>query len=180
MTLQEFFLVCFFSGFLLSVVSFLGSGLHFHLHSHVHVHHGGPKGGTGRLNFGTATSFVMWFGGTGYLLLRYWPTSWIWIVAAATGAGMIGASIIFWWVAKFLAQNERNLDPADYEMRGVLGKISSSVRPGGIGEMIFSQQGTRRAFPVRGEDGQEFPRGTEVIVTRVEKGVAYVRRWEES
>jgi hypothetical protein len=31
----------------------------------------------------------------------------------------------------------------------------------------------------RSEDGTEIQRGAEVIVTRYENGIAYVRRWEE-
>ena len=31
----------------------------------------------------------------------------------------------------------------------------------------------------RGENGEAIPKGVEVVVTRFEKGIAYVRRWEE-
>ena len=41
--------------------------------------------------------------------------------------------------------------------------------------MTYSQQGQRCAAPVRSEDGQPICKGTEVIVTRYEKGIAYVR-----
>ena len=30
----------------------------------------------------------------------------------------------------------------------------------------------------RSDDGREIPRGAEVIVTRYEKGIAYVRTWD--
>jgi len=78
-----------------------------------------------------------------------------------------------------LLRNERDLDPADYDMIGVLGRVSSTVRAGGIGEMIFSQLGARRAASIRSESGQAISKGTEVVVTRYEKGIAYVRPWEE-
>jgi hypothetical protein len=45
--------------------------------------------------------------------------------------------------------------------------------------MIFSQAGVRRAAPARSDDGVEIAKGTEVVVTRYERGVAYVRPWEE-
>ena len=41
------------------------------------------------------------------------------------------------------------------------------------------RDGARKAAPARSEDFTEVPRGSEVIVTRHERGVAYVRRWEE-
>ena len=64
-------------------------------------------------------------------------------------------------------------------MIGVLGTVTSKIRPGGTGEMIFSRDGARRAAAVRSEEGEEIAKGIEVVVTRYEKGIAYVRRWEE-
>jgi hypothetical protein len=45
--------------------------------------------------------------------------------------------------------------------------------------MMFSQMGSRRAAPARSESGVEIPKGVEVVVTRYERGIAYVRPWEE-
>jgi hypothetical protein len=64
-------------------------------------------------------------------------------------------------------------------MVGVLGKLSSPIRAGGTGELIYSQEGTRRVAGARSEDGAAIPKGIEVVVTRYEKGIAYVRTWEE-
>jgi hypothetical protein len=64
-------------------------------------------------------------------------------------------------------------------MIGVLGHVTSPVRVDGTGEMIFSQQGVRRAASIRSDTGQWIPKGAEVVVTRYEKGIAYVRPWEE-
>jgi len=75
--------------------------------------------------------------------------------------------------------DEESLDPADYEMTGVLGRLSIPIRPGGTGELIYSQEGTRRVTGARSEDGEAIPRGSEVMVTRYEKGIAYVRPWED-
>jgi hypothetical protein len=74
---------------------------------------------------------------------------------------------------------ESALDPADYDMVGVLGKLSIPIREGGTGELIYSQEGTRRVAGARSEEGVPIPKGAEVIVTRYEKGIAYVRVWED-
>ncbi|HSS98662.1 MAG TPA: hypothetical protein VLK33_16625, partial [Terriglobales bacterium] len=70
-------------------------------------------------------------------------------------------------------------DPADFDMIGVLGRISIPIRDGGTGELIYSQAGTRRVCGVRADDGSAIAKGTEVVVTRYEKGIAYVRLWSE-
>ena len=64
-------------------------------------------------------------------------------------------------------------------MIGVLGHVSSTVRIGGVGEMVFTQDGTRRAAAIRAETNEPIARGAEVVVTRYENGIAYVRRWED-
>jgi hypothetical protein len=74
---------------------------------------------------------------------------------------------------------EAALDPLDYDMVGVLGKLSLPIRAGGTGELIYSQEGTRRVAGARSEDGTAIPKGAEVMVTRYEKGIAYVRPWED-
>jgi membrane protein implicated in regulation of membrane protease activity len=94
-------------------------------------------------------------------------------------SGIGAAAVVFWFVAKVLIEREAPLDPADYEMVGVLGKLSIPIRAGGTGEVIYSQEGTRRVAGARSEDGAAIPKGTEVVVTRYEKGIAYVRLWDE-
>ena len=190
MTWEIFYLVCFLVGVTLSVLSFLGGSLHMP-HFHLHVPHGGAHfgggghaaGGSGSqmpfLNFGTITSFLTWFGGAGYLLTRYSSLVVAGVLVLAFVAGLLGAMIVFWFVAKLLLKHDRELDPADYEKVGVLARIASPIRAGGTGEIIFSQEGTRQTCGARSENGEALARGTEVIITRYEHGIAYVRRWEE-
>jgi membrane protein implicated in regulation of membrane protease activity len=178
MTWESFYLGCFLVGFLLSLVSFLAQTGHFHgTHVHAHAHgHGGAF--LAKFNFSSATAFLAWFGGAGYLLERH--TS-LWSFAAFGLAALIGAAgacLVLWSLAKLVAR-DRTLDPADYEMIGVLGRVSSTVRIGGTGEMIFARDGGRRSAAVRSEDGVEIGRGAEVVVTRYEKGIAYVKKWDE-
>lgn len=124
-------------------------------------------------------AFLTWFGGTGYLLESFRH---VWVFTGlllSTGAGIAGASIVFWFVAKVLMKNERDLDPLDYEMVGVLGHVSSSIRSGGTGEIIFLQEGIRKPCAARCEAGESLSKGMEVVVTRYERGVAYVKPWNE-
>jgi hypothetical protein len=92
---------------------------------------------------------------------------------------LAGASIVFGFIVKFLLTHDQALDPADYDRVGVVGRVSSAIRQGGTGEIIFSQEGVRQTCGARCEDGEALPHGTEVIVTRYEHGIAYVRRYEE-
>jgi membrane protein implicated in regulation of membrane protease activity len=130
-------------------------------------------------NFGSITAFLAWFGGTGYLLSRF-SGFWVWLsFTLAILAGLAGGAIMFWFVAKVLMKHDKALDPLDYEMVGVLGTLTMPIREGGTGEMVFSQEGSRRCAGARSELGEVIAKGTEVVVTRYEKGIAYVRRWDE-
>lgn len=182
MTWEDFYLATFLVGFLLSALSFFAGALHLpHFHPHGHGHgiaKGGGKGGVSPFNFGTFAAFLCWFGGTGYLLERY-SSLWVYLaLLISLISGLGGGATIFWFLWK-LNQQEQPLDPADYEMIGVLGKVASPIRKGGTGELIYSRAGSRRCAAARSEDGSEIPRDSEVVVTRFEKGIAYVRRWDE-
>ena len=131
------------------------------------------------LNPPVLAAFLAWFGGTGYLLTRF---SAVWVgmgLMLSVISGLVGGGIIFLFLSKVLMSDEECLDPADFEMVGVLGKLSVPIREGGTGELIYSQMGTRRVCGARSEEGVVIPKGTEVVVTRYEKGIAYVRLWEE-
>src|SRR5665213_2470231 len=163
MTWENFYLAAFLIGFLLSALSVFAGAIHL---PHIHVH---GKGGVSPLNFGTFAAFLCWFGGIGYLLQRY-STIWAYLALLISIMGGVGgAAIIFWFLWK-LNKHEQPLDPADYDMIGVLGKVASPIRSKGTGEVIYSRAGSRRCAAARSEDGSEMPRDTEVVVTRFEKG----------
>ena len=140
-----------------------------------------PKGGSGWLasmiNPSCAAVFLAWFGGIGYLLTRHSGLA-FWVnLAIAIAMGLGGAWILAAFL-RFLQSREKPLDPADYEMIGVLGRVSCPIRPEGVGEVIYVQDGARKSVPARSEDGTAIEREREVVVTRFDRGTAYVRTWE--
>jgi len=190
MTWSDFYLISFLLGFGLSLVALLAGSVELHLphldvHHGVHLHldahtHGG--GGAGELpwfNFGTIAAFLAWFGGTGYLLQNYFGWVFVAVLGLATVSGLGGAAIVFLFLARVLMSKEAALDPADYDMVGVLGKLSIPIRENGTGELIYSQEGVRRVTGARSDDGKAIPKGAEVVVTRYEKGIAYVSPFDE-
>jgi hypothetical protein len=196
MTWANFYLICFAVGLAFSVLSFFTAGTRWHLPHSVHGplahgpiasgHAGAGKGGAhgqagqvSPFNPVSIAAFLAWFGGTGYLLTRFWTIWFAMGLAIALLSGLTGAGIIYLFLSKVLMSEEENLDPADYEMTGVLGRTSVSIREGGTGEIIYSQAGTRKTCGARAEDSTAIAKGSEVIVTRYEKGIAYVRLWTE-
>ena len=178
MSLSEFYLICFGVGTLWAVVSMLLGGLHVgHVHHPgVHLHHM-PSWAAGLLNPSSVAVFLAWFGGAAYLLSKY--TGWLlWLnLGLAVAFGLAGALILARFLG-WLMKHERALNPADYDMVGVLGRVSSTIRADGVGEVIYLHEGARRLLCAKSETGEPISRGEEVIVTHFEKGIAHVRTWE--
>jgi membrane protein implicated in regulation of membrane protease activity len=204
MTFADFYLICFVVGFALSLLSFVFSGLHWHVPVKWHFPHGithhvgaiGAKGGVCAPQAGHATpatshglgawlnppvlfAFLAWFGGTGYLLTEYYRIWFLLGLAAAIFAGVLGAAIVSWFLIKVLLPHETILQDADYELVGTVARVNSPIRPGGTGEIVFSQAGVRRCAGARRDGGQALEKGREVVIARVERGIAYVAPWEE-
>ncbi|HEX4749139.1 MAG TPA: NfeD family protein [Bryobacteraceae bacterium] len=201
----EIFLICFWIGALWSLASLMLGGFHLgHSGAHGHFHgHGGQAhvGGHGHAhgpakvghahasesallgwlgvmaNPSCIAVYLAWFGGIGYLLMRHTGLAFWANLVIAIAVGLFGAWLLAAFL-RFLQSKEHPLDAADYEMVGTLGRVSCTIRPDGVGEVIYVRDGARRPLSARSDDGREIKRDEEVIVTRFEKGIAYVRTWD--
>lgn len=186
------FVTCFIAGLGLSVVSFISGLEHvnvfdqvFHGHRVLHLarmprmlRHASPKRGkTSMINAAAITAFLTWFGGGGLLLERLTPWSLALIITGASVIGLAGGALIN-SVINALARRESIAE--SLSMIGVIAKTVVPIRAGdGTGEIVFTHAGTRRVCGARSEDGRAVEKGTEVVVTKYEKGIAYVTTWEE-
>jgi membrane protein implicated in regulation of membrane protease activity len=185
MNWPEIFLGCFVVGFVLSALSFAFGVIDMHVdfpweaHVHVGTAQAAHMHGFGPINFATVTAFIAWFGGAGYLLTAQFRWLTVPALVAAVPVGLAGAALVFLLMAKVLWSPHENLQLADFHMVGVLGRLSQPIRAGGIGELVYTQGGTRKSCGARTEDGAAIDKGTEVVVTAYERGIATVRRWSD-
>lgn len=189
MNWPAFYLTCFAVGFILSLVSFLSGALHIHLPfkfghaghaggAHGHAAHGKNSHG-GWINSASMLAFLAWFGGVGYLLTiryRFWFLA---TLGLATLAGTVGASVVSWFFVHVLLKNETILDDADYRMEGIVASVNVPIRSGRTGEIVYTQGGVRRSAGARCVAKKGLEKGAEVVITHYEKGIAYVRPWDE-
>lgn len=191
MNWEAFYLVCFLVGLIFSAVSLLGGMGHFGGHVHIpHVPHAGhiPHGGLRTVQAGatvpwwnafSVTVFLCWFGATGYLLTRHGSFVAAVVLVLAVICGLIGGWVVFLFLTRVLLKHERELTADETAVVGAVGHVSSAIRAGETGEMVYEQMGALRSTPARAEDGTAIGRQEEVFVVRYEKGIAYVRRWED-
>lgn len=198
-----FYMVCFLAGLMLSAVTLLGGMGHFGGHAHIpHVHvphahipHGAhlphaaaSAQGAGATQGGATVPwwnmfsimvFLCWFGAAGYLLTKYgtFVTSVVLVLAGL--CGIAGGALIFLFLTRVLMPHDRELTAEETEIVGAVGRVTAPIRAGGIGEIVYEQLGARISAPARSEDGNPLQKQEEVFVVRYEKGVAYVRKWQD-
>ena len=190
MTWPDIYLLCFAVGVLWTLAALLLGGFHLghtgslSAHGHVthrHLSHSHAAKDVSwmpsMINPSCAAIFLAWFGGVGYLLARHSGLD-FWInLGIALALGLIGAFLLAAFL-RALESREQPMHATDYEMVGVLGHVASTIRPDSVGEIIYVRDGARKPVPASSDEGKEIARGEEVIVTRYEKGVAYVRTWD--
>jgi hypothetical protein len=191
MSWSDVYLFCCLVGTALSVFSFLAGAIHLHLPFNIHLpfhashvgHVHGASHGAGTqvswFNASTVLAFLAWFGGVGYLMTKYSRVETILVVGVSTLAGLAAGWVVLRFLSKLVGPTDEPLRESDRRVVGALGTVSMAIRENGTGEIIFPLGGGRRCSGARTEDGKPIEKGTEVVIERYEKGIAYVKRWEE-
>ena len=205
MTLSSFYLICFLAGLTFSVLTFLAGAVHIHIHlpfqahlpthgGSVHVGHGAHGGGPGAavkggslrggthvswFNASTIMAFLAWFGGAGYILTRTSHLVAAVSLSLSAVAGLVAGTIVYRFMLKLTHAGDSLMLDEDYRIEGCVGTLSLPIRQQGTGEVIFSLGGVRRCAGARSDDGALVEKGAEVVIERYERGIAYVKRWED-
>jgi hypothetical protein len=200
MTWETFYLICFLVGLLLSAVSLLGAMGHFGTHINVpdsvhvpHVPHSlnlpdamatgdASAQGPGAIPWWNSFSimiFLCWFGAAGYLLTRHSSFLALIVLLVSAVCGIVGGAIVFLFLTKVMLPHEHELTADETAVPGAVGNVTCAIRSGGTGEIVYEQLGARCSAPARSDDGSPIEKNEEVFVVRYEKGIAYVRRWED-
>lgn len=140
---------------------------------------GGDGSFSALFNVSSILAFITWFSGATYLIRN--GLGWFVGFAILLGllVGLAGASAITWFLYSFLRKNSPELNPADWDQIGQIGRVTGTIFPAGIGEVLFERHGTRHAIPARTKDGVGIERDVEVVILDIEKGVAIVQPWAE-
>lgn len=172
-TLDAILLGAFFFGLIFSIASLvigvadLGWG-----------HPGHGHDGPGPLNIAVLLAFITWFGGIAYLLRTGLGVEAFFAILTGVAGGVIGGIVVY-RLMKLLRSHETVMRAEDYRMPGVIARVTSSIREGGTGEVVYEQAGVRHVAAARATSGRAIPRGTEVVVLKLDRGIVYVELWDE-
>ena len=186
----SFFAGAFAFGLLFTIFTFLLGGFGTHAHgvahgllsglteSHGSAHAHGQNGNhLSPFSLSTLSAFLTWFGGAGYLLTRYSPLTALAIALMALVFGVVGGALFFTAIARFIVPRLTVLNPEDFRVQGAVARVTSTIQPDRIGEIVYTLGGSRHADGARSESGEMIERGTQVVILRIEKGIAYVQPW---
>lgn len=129
-------------------------------------------------NLASIGAYSVGFGLTGYLVARdtAWPV-WGQLVVAAV-AGAVAMTLQSLLIARWAVPAAR-ADAIDqrFLLQGTLGQVTHDIPVGGAGTIRYALDGREVDLPAREMDHGAIASGSDVVIDRVEDGVAYVELW---
>jgi hypothetical protein len=122
-------------------------------------------------------TFCFVAGIVGYACVRFGVSiaaTWL----AALGIGVVATYaasqiIAAWWTVV----PEHDIDDERYVLQGSLGRVVAAIGSNSSGQVSLESSGHSQVLPARGIDDKSMAVGTEVVIERIEDGVAYVEDW---
>ena len=125
-------------------------------------------------------AFAGAFGITGYLLWRYSGLSSGMQFVGAAVAGILASAVGTRAVTKWATQAaEHDVVDERYLLQGHPAQVVASIAPLKPGQIAYVVGEKRYAATAQSLDGTEVAAGTDVVIDRVEDGIAYVEPWVE-
>jgi hypothetical protein len=122
-------------------------------------------------------TFCFVAGIVGYAAIRFGVSAGAtWVAALGLGALATYAAsqiIAAWWTVV----PEHDVDDERYVLQGSLGRVVAAIGANVAGQISLESSGHTQVLPARGIDEQSMPVGTEVVIERIEDGVAFVEDW---
>ena len=120
----------------------------------------------------TLAAGALWFGGAGLVAEGLVPAaSGTVAVPLAVVAAVLGAALVRAAMAAFV---RASTPPLHGDAVGAVGTLSAPIRVDAPGEVIYTLEGLRCSAAARSVDGTPLPRGTNVVIVRRERGIAWV------
>jgi len=164
------FLVAFIAGLVLAVIAML--------HGVEHTRRKTSRAPSPFFNLPAFAAFFIGFGAVGYpIASRSRLPDWaVLLVAAASGALTISAMIML--LARWALRGAVAKSAADeHEIQGQLAVVTQDIAATALGEIAYELLGRQVKVPARTLNGKPLSAGAEVVIDRIEAGVAFVEEW---
>jgi hypothetical protein len=131
-----------------------------------------------RLSLPACAGGLIAFGAVGSVLLRSAAASRLSAILGACLAGAIGMAAATWIVARWVVPAARR-EPDDprYVLQGTLARVTRTIPPNDLGAVSYELDGRRIFVAARSLDGSAIARDADVVIERLDDGVAHVEPW---
>ena len=167
--LRIVFLASFIGGLLLAVFAML--------HGVEHARRNRSKAPSAFFNLPAIAAFAVGFGAAGYpLVSRTRLPSWA-IVLIAIGSGALAISGMITLLARWALRDAGPLPRRAMRSRASSRWFRRILRPGSAGEIAYEHLGRQLRIPARALSERPMSVGAEVVIDRIENGIAFVEEW---
>jgi hypothetical protein len=130
------------------------------------------------INLPTVGAAATLFGLVGYPLAKYTSLSALEMLAIALAAALVAAGGMVFLIAGWAVPSAaREVEDERFILQGHFAHVIRAIMADEPGEIEFEHEGSRQTLTARGLDGREVAQGADVVIERVEDGVAYVELW---
>lgn len=163
-----FFLVAFIAGLVVAVIAML--------HGVEHTRRNRGRAPSPFFNLPALAALAVGFGAVGYpVSSRTSLPDWaVLLIAVLSGAlvmtGMI--TLLARWALRDVAD-----ESTGEEIQGHLAMVTRQIEASGSGEISYELRGRQVRAPARALGVRPIPAGSEVVIDRIENGVAFVEEW---
>jgi hypothetical protein len=130
-------------------------------------------------NLATISAFAFVAGVTGYALDRWTAIETLWLTSISLSGGLVAfvgqALLLALWVIPSAAHD--TVDPR-YALQGTPARVLSDLSAHDTGSITYAFNGAESVLPARAMHATtNLTKATDVVIDRVEDGVAYVEPW---
>ena len=169
--LKVVFLVAFIGGLVLAVFAML------HGVEHTRRKRNQSQAPSPFFNLPAVAAFAVGFGAVGYpLASRTILPGWS-IILIAVGGGALAITGMITLLARWALRGRGPHTSEGDEIQGQLAVVTRDIPPSGDGEISYEYLGRRELVRARSLGAKVVPSGSDVVIDRIENGVAFVEEW---
>lgn len=172
MILPIIFLIAFIGGLVLAVFAML-HGVEYARRARNRSH--APSA---FFNLPAVAAFTTGFGAVGYPLASRTELPAWGVILIAIGGGALAITGMITLLARWALRGlPASFSPDDHEIQGTFAVVTVDITAARPGEISYDYSGKRELVPARSLGASVVPSGSEVVIDRIEDGVAFVEEW---
>jgi hypothetical protein len=147
------------------------------LHGVEHLRRNRTRAPSPFFNLPAIAAFAVGFGAVGYpLSSRTCLPGWA-VLAIAAASGAVATSGIITLLATWALRGVSGATTEEDEIQGQLALVTREITASAPGEISYEQSGRTVTVPARALTGSSVALGADVVIDRIEQGVALVEEW---